>query len=83
MNCTAPSVKASGVGSTDIKPANPVILSYGFLMDNVLDLRNLTAHSSESRLFLLYPDPTFDEFADGFKKFQSKNEYLTINVSVL
>jgi len=54
----------------------PMILSYGFLLDGVQSTRNLTGHS-----FLLYPDPEFEEFENKVKRFFSaRNEYLTINV---
>lgn len=50
-------------------------------MDNVQELRNLTAHNGDHFMFKVYSDPVFETFEDGIKYFQPKNEYLTINVS--
>mgnify|MGYP001557088011 CR=1 FL=1 len=58
-------------------------ISYGLIMDNVTELRNLTAYSGGKRQFTIYPDPVFKPFVDGVKRyFPTKNDYLTIDVSI-
>ncbi|KAG1655459.1 Plexin-A4 [Nymphon striatum] len=56
----------------------PVKLEYGLIMDNVTDLRNLSARR-EFQPFFLYPNPVYEPFTedDGIKFY--KNDYLTIN----
>ena len=60
----------------------PLVLFYGFVMDGVVSLRNLSSPAMGAHLFSVYPDPKFEEFEGGVKQlYSSKNEYLTINVS--
>lgn len=74
MECRSPAVPpAMGV---PISPEDPLALEYGFVMDDVASVANL------SRLpgflpFLLYPDPVYDKFDDQVKYY--KSDYLTIN----
>ena len=83
INCTAPSLRWSTLGGTTITPERPVLLSYGFKMDNVTELLNLTRRSGGRHIFVLYPDPYFQPLdEEGIQTFQLKNEYLTINVSI-
>ena len=59
-------------------------LSYGFIMDDVRGLLNLTELLGESEVFIVYPDPSFVMFEDGTKKFfQEKNDDLLISVRFL
>jgi len=73
-------------------PDEPYSLPYGFLLGNVMTLRNLSTSSPSSartrrdarsyfpRFFLYYLNPKFDEFDGGVKQFfLTKNEYLMIN----
>lgn len=74
MTCTSPSLEISEV-------VNPVALHYGFLMDNVRSLLNISGNGLRGTM-LVYPDPTFDKFDSGVKQFfYSKNEHLVLNVS--
>ena len=77
MTCHSPNIAALQEGG----PQEEITLPYGFIMDNVMELRNLTAYTNGQRLFSFYPDPIFLPFEEGIKYFQPKNEYLTINVS--
>lgn len=76
MVCLSPGLRQSSVTASMETLEEPMILNYGFLLDGVQSMRNLTGHS-----FLLYPDPEFEEFENKVKRFFSaRNEYLTINV---
>lgn len=55
---------------------NPLQLEYGFRMDNVSGVQNLTLNKNFTP-FLLYPNPTFIPFDKEVKYF--KSEYLNIN----
>lgn len=75
MTCTSPSLEMSNV-------VNPVALHYGFVMDNVQSLLNISGSSLLRGTMLVYPDPTFEKFDSGVKQFfYSKNEHLVLNVS--
>ncbi|XP_067613977.1 plexin-A2 isoform X3 [Eurosta solidaginis] len=54
---------------------NPELLEYGFLMDNVLQVQNLS--SKHKNNFELYPNPIYYNFEEHIKYY--KSEYLTIN----
>ena len=63
----------------------PLALSYGFIMDDVESVKNLTA-IQDTRVFILYPDPHFYPFDDGIRSvFQIKkhDNLLTVNVSII
>ena len=84
MVCRSPNVSPGLQMRTEIstEPQDPedfAQVSYGFIMDNVEELRNLTATSE--RVFKIYADPILHPFEDGVSYFQPKNDYLTINVS--
>jgi hypothetical protein len=69
----------------DLNVEEPHMLSYGFIIDKVQSLRNLTELSGGKRLFALYPDPQFDPFDEGIRSvFQIKknDDLLTINVGL-
>jgi hypothetical protein len=59
-------------------------LAYGFVLDGVASLQNLTALSYEDhRMIEVYEDPQFEVFDNGRKVHQQKNELLVIDVSTL
>ncbi|XP_048252946.1 plexin-A2-like isoform X3 [Haliotis rufescens] len=61
-----------------------VDVSYGFKMDGVENIMNLTGRSLEAfGVFTLYPDPVFEKFKNGMKSHQKKTEFLTIGGSNL
>lgn len=53
----------------------PLSLEYGFRMDNVARVQNLTQQGLNH--FLLYPDPVYDAFDEEIKYY--KSDYLNIN----
>ncbi len=57
-----------------IFPKSPLLLEYGFLMDDVLSVRNLS--NDYFHKFELYPDPEYDQFED--KTMHYKGDDLTI-----
>ncbi|XP_017062666.1 plexin-A2 [Drosophila eugracilis] len=72
MECASPVIN---VDSKNIEAENPMLLEYGFLMDNVLRVQNLSKiHKNH---FELYPNPEYFIFEERVKYF--KSEYLTIN----
>jgi len=72
MECASPVVD---VDSHVIEAERPILLEYGFLMDNVLRVQNLSkVHNNH---FELYPNPEYFIFEERVKYF--KSEYLTIN----
>ncbi len=83
MTCQTPDIHESTVADLVIDPNEPVALHYGFIMDNVTELRNLTSYDyTGNNEFSVYPDPSFDRWKNP-KNFQLTSEYLTINVSVV
>ena len=80
MMCRTPDLREADVVRNYSTYNHIVVLDYGFLMDNVksvLDMSELPAGD----LLEVYPDPEFDGFIDGVKQmFQPRNDYLTINV---
>ena len=78
MTCMSPSISATGY---KINPDKPIPVPFGFIMDDVVHLRNLSVLGNKQQ-FHFFPDPEFDKFENDVKYFQPKNEYLTINVSV-
>ncbi|XP_055858315.1 plexin-A4 isoform X1 [Episyrphus balteatus] len=72
MLCNSPIIDT---GSVFLDADKPEQLEYGFLMDNVIGVQNLsTKHNNK---FELYPNPVYDRFEDRVKYY--KSEYLTIN----
>ncbi|XP_070074111.1 plexin-A2 isoform X2 [Drosophila takahashii] len=72
MECASPVIE---VDSKLIEAERPMLLEYGFLMDNVLRVQNLSKiHNNH---FELYPNPEYFIFEERVKYF--KSEYLTIN----
>lgn len=73
MICDSPAIDTDG---RDLDSEKPLKLEYGFNMDDVLSVRNLSSKPSYGP-FLLYPDPVYDKFDEDVKYY--KSEYLTIN----
>jgi len=85
MTCISPSLRLSSLNATALSSSSPPVnpLCYGFIMDAVLSLRNVSTPAVNSRMFQVFADPVFRRFDDGFKSFFFlPNEYLTINVRI-
>lgn len=76
MVCDSPVIEADGA---KLDADEPMKLEYGFRMDNVSGVQNLTMTKGFSE-FLLYPNPLFKPFDKEVKYY--KSDYLNINVSV-
>jgi plexin A len=76
MACKSPKLDIEG---KELDAENPLTLMYGFHMDNVLGVQNLSTHEPYTP-FYLYPNPVYDPFDEEIKYY--KSDYLTINVSV-
>ena len=78
MWCLTPKVP---IPAGKMKGSKSRALAYGFQLDAVHALRNLTALSYEDyRVVEVYPDPEFTDFEGGQKVHQQKNELLVIEV---
>ena len=73
MECRSPVIPILG---QQIPPEEPLALDYGFLMDDVPSVQNLSKNQGYSP-FLLYPDPVYEKFDEEIKYY--KSDYLTIN----
>lgn len=57
------------------------VLHYGFIMDDVQSVLDMSNQLQTGYFLDVYPDPEFDSFVNGVKQmFQPRNDYLTINV---
>ncbi|CAG9816899.1 unnamed protein product [Phaedon cochleariae] len=74
MTCNSPVIDAAEEVKLDAD--NPLKLEYGFRMDNVTGVQNLTLNK-EFNPFLLYPNPLFIPFEKEVKYY--KSDYLNIN----
>lgn len=72
MVCNSPVIDAD---SNSLDAEKPEFLEYGFLMDNVVGVQNLSA--KHKNFFELYPNPVYLAFEENVKYY--KSEYLTIN----
>ena len=80
MLCVTPGVP---IPVKKLKTGKPRALAYGFRLDGVADVLNLTGLSYEDHgVVHVYPDPVFVEFEGGVKVHQEKNELLVVEVSV-
>ena len=79
MTCHTPNITALQEGG----PQEEITIPYGFIMDNVMELRNLTAYTNGRLRLSFYHDPIFLPFEDDIMYFPPKYEYLTIDVSYL
>ncbi|XP_044766008.1 plexin-A4 [Coccinella septempunctata] len=72
MICGSPIIEVE----EDLDADKPLELEFGFRMDNVTGVQNLTMTNNFSP-FLLFPNPVFTEFDKAVKYY--KSEYLNIN----
>ncbi|XP_037086635.1 plexin-A4-like [Pollicipes pollicipes] len=77
MECRSPAVPTHP-RPRDIASTQPESLHYGFIMDEVRSVRNISSRSGFGS-FQLFPDPVYTPFddEDGIKYY--KSDYLTIN----
>lgn len=78
MTCYSPSIDDPD-NLDQLKNLNadtPTELEYGFKMDDVIEVRNLS-NKDNHHPFELYPNPVYLKFEENVKYF--KSEYLTIN----
>lgn len=73
MTCESPVIEAD---ETKLDADDPLRLEYGFRMDNVLGVQNLSS-TVNFQPFFLYPNPIFDPFDKEIKYY--KSDYLNIN----
>lgn len=73
MACYSPMIEAD---KSKLDAETPLKLDYGFRMDNVLGVQNLTVDKNYHH-FLLFPNPIYDPFEEEIKYY--KSDYLTIN----
>lgn len=78
MICNSPVIEAD---DSKLDADSPLKLEYGFRMDNVSGVQNLTTLNKDFNPFFLYPNPIFVPFDKEVKYY--KSEYLNINVSHL
>jgi len=76
MHCLSPKIDVPVPWRNPDNP-EPIQLDFGFVMDNVKRVQNLSRVLKSH--FLLYPDPEFRPFEepDGIKYY--KSDYLTLN----
>lgn len=73
MICDSPVIEAD---DSKLDAEKPMQLEYGFRMDNVSGVQNLTLQHNYNS-FLLYPNPIYEPFSEDVKYY--KSDYLTIN----
>ena len=73
MMCKSPTIEVPEHVMLDAE--RPLSLEYGFRMDNVTGVQNLSQHGFNH--FLLYPNPIYEVFDEEVKYY--KSDYLTIN----
>lgn len=82
MTCDAPDLSSSS-RILEPGPEESMTVHYGFIMDGVLPLANMSSSEMGNRVFSVYLNPRFETFEGGVKQFfSSKNEILIINVSL-
>jgi plexin A len=75
MVCDSPYIEAE---NSQLDPDRPSLLEYGFEMDDVTGVQNLTSKNKDKfHSFELYPNPEYLKFEEDVKYY--KSEYLTIN----
>lgn len=78
MQCSSPQIQIPSDLAVD--PDQPIQLQYGFRMDNVTGVQNLSVKQGYT-YFSLYPNPIYEAFDEEVKYY--KSDYLTINVSAI
>lgn len=78
MYCYSPSIDDPDNSDqlNNLNADSPAYLEYGFKMDDVIEVRNLS-NKDNHHPFELYPNPVYLSFEENVKYF--KSEYLTIN----
>ncbi|XKL61681.1 hypothetical protein PGB90_001514 [Kerria lacca] len=74
MTCLSPYI--ADINNSLLEAEKPKQLDYGFEMDNVAAVQNISMNNNYPK-FSLYPNPHFDEFENMIKYY--KSDYLTIN----
>ncbi|XP_075218268.1 plexin A isoform X1 [Lycorma delicatula] len=74
MACASPKIEVPP--DVELDAEHPEKLEFGFKMDNVLGVQNLSTKPNFSA-FLLYPNPIYEKFDEEVKYY--KSDYLTIN----
>ncbi|KAK6634573.1 hypothetical protein RUM43_011974 [Polyplax serrata] len=74
MQCSSPQIEIGN--DVTIDPDQPLSLVYGFHMDNVSGVQNLSVKQGYPP-FSLYPNPIYEPFDEEVKHY--KSDYLTIN----
>lgn len=82
MECKTPEIVLPKERANEVDDSNGMNLVYGFIMDNVTNVRNLNEHDHHSlQYFTLFPDPVYHTFKkndmNSIKDY--KSDYLTIN----
>ncbi|XP_076307717.1 plexin-A2-like isoform X1 [Tachypleus tridentatus] len=75
MSCKSPAVP---IDQSDFVNGDPKEFHYGFLMDNVESLKNLSYRPGFTR-FQIFPDPVYEKFSEKNNIKYYKSDYLTIN----
>lgn len=84
MKCKSPAVPTEKLSHLfPIIDGEPVELNYGFIMDHVSSVMDLTKKLNPFPKFLMYPDPVYYKFQETDLIKYYKSDYLTINVSVV
>ncbi|XP_065214000.1 plexin-A1-like [Planococcus citri] len=68
MNCVTPDIL--DIDSSSINQiSNPISLNYGFVMDNVANVQNISMNPSNNKFkkLMLYPNPTFESSNEEIK----------------
>ena len=80
MHCQSPAVDSlTNADWARLKNPDPIRLDYGFIMDNVERVQNLSSRLKAAPKVFMYPDPEFEPFPDpnGVKIY--KSDYLTLD----
>lgn len=72
MTCVSPIVK---IDTENLNPDNPFKLDFGFIMDNVSKVQDLSSKGFAK--FELFPNPAYDPFTEMVKYIE--NQQLTIS----
>ncbi|XP_055301247.1 plexin-A4-like [Sitodiplosis mosellana] len=69
MSCISPII---GADNEKLDPDNPTKLEFGFMMDRVMSVRDLSTKGYPK--FELYPDPTYDTFPELVKYIENQQQ---------
>ena len=82
MHCQSPAVESlTNTAWTNRETPEPIRLNYGFIMDNVTRVKDLSRQlaGSPSQYVYFYPDPEFTTFQDKGQVKLYKSDYLTLD----